>query len=286
MRVARDRTPPLCRPVAARNIAAAMTPAPTGPDPRLPPFAAAERRQEAVYGAPVELVLVPARQLRGDRATAERPAFRRSRAAAILAHEALWRDGQHVVTPNRYPFARDQRMIWPVAGRREPDLAMWRAIGDWADAAGGAALLNGIGAAATIARAHAHLLPERAPFLAALPERQLLTDLIDVPAGVELMAKDVPFCLIGARGDAGPRAEALVRLAEARLTAACNVVVQDRTAWLYARRDETPQPHFPYALGAAELWGRWCYGEREPFERATAAELERALVVAGTEPLP
>jgi hypothetical protein len=262
-----------------------MTRPPTGPDAQLPPFAIEARRTLSVFGAPVELVLVPARQQRGDRATGERPAFRRSRAAAITTEEVLWRDELHVVTPNRYPFARDQRILWPVAARREPDLSMWATINHWADA-GGCALLNTIGAAATIARAHAHLLPERSAFLAGLGDRTLRSDLIDVPAGAELLAKDVPFCLLGVRGDADTRAEALVRLAEARLTAAWNVVVQDRTAWLYARRVETPAPHFPYALGAAEVWGRWYYGEQAPFAAATQNDLERALVAGGMEPLP
>lgn len=262
-----------------------MTRPPTGPDARLPAFAAAARRELCVFGGPAELVWVPARQQRRDRATADRPAFRRSRATAIVAAEALWHDARHVVTPNRYPFAADHRLLWPVVRQREPDLPMWTTICEAADA-GGSALLNTVGAAATIARAHAHLLGERSPFLAALRERALGTDLIDVPPGATLLAKDVPFCLLGVRGDSGARAEALVRLAEARLTAACNVVVQDGTAWLYPRRLETPAPHFPFALGAAELWGRWCYGEEPPFAAATAADLERALVAAGMEPLP
>jgi hypothetical protein len=259
---------------------------PIGPDPRLPPFAVEAGRTLSVFGAPVELVFVPARQLRRDRATGDRPPFGRSRAAAIVADEALWRDARHVVTPNRYPFAADQRILWPNAARRDPDLEMWTAIGAWADEAGGTALLNTIGAAATIARAHAHLLPERSPFLAALRDRPLHSAPIEPPAGSELLAKDVPFCLLGVRGDPGPRAQAIVALAEARLTASWNVVVQDHTAWLFPRRVETPAPHFPFALGAAELWGRWCYGEREPFAAATAADLERALVAAGTEALP
>lgn len=259
---------------------------PIGPDPRLPPFAVEARRRLSVFGAPVELVHVPARQLRRDRATDDRPPFGRSRAAAIVADEALWRDQRHTITPNRYPFAADQRILWPNEARRDPDLAMWIAIGEWADAAGGTALLNTIGAAATIARAHAHLLPERSPFLAALPDRPLRSEPIELPGGGELLAKDVPFCLLGVRGDATLRAQAIVAMAEARLTASWNVVVQDRTAWLYPRRVETPLPFFPFALGAAEVWGRWCYGEREPFAAATTVDLERALVAAGTEPLP
>jgi hypothetical protein len=81
------------------------------------------------------------------------------------------------------------------------------------------------------------------------------------------------------------RAEALVRLAEARLTAACNVVVQDQTAWLFPRRLEIPAPHFPLALGSAELWGRWCYVDEAAFGAASAKDLEQALVAAGMEKL-
>ena len=29
---------------------------------------------------------------------------------------------------------------------------------------------------------------------------------------------------------------------------------------------ETPAPHFPQALGSAEVWGRWCHQDREAFE--------------------
>ena len=263
-----------------------MTCPPTGPDARLLPFAAAARRTLAVFGAPVELVFVPERQARADRATALRPAFGRSRAAAIVADEALWRDERHAVTPNRYPFANAQRILWPLAVLRDPDLAMWTAACRWADAADGTALVNTIGAAATIGRAHAHLLPERLPFLASLPTRPLRQPPIDAPDGVELCAAEVPFCLLAVRGDAAARAEALVRFGEARLTASWNVVVQQGTAWLYPRRLETPAPHFPFALGAAEVWGRWCYGTRAPFDAATCADLERALVTAGAEPLP
>jgi hypothetical protein len=262
-----------------------MTRPPTGPDTRLVPFAAPARRTLRLFGATAELVWVPDRQQRDDRVTDGRPPFRRSRAPTIVTDEALWRDEHHAVTPNRYPFAAHQRILWPLTRQRDPDLRMWATIGDWVDAGDGAALVNTIGAAATIARAHAHLLPERLPFLAGLGRRPLQSAPIDVPAGVELFAADAPFCLLGVRGDADARAAAIVALAEARLTAAWNVVVQARTAWLYPRRVETPAPHFPFALGAAELWGRWCYGERAPFEAATAADLERALVAAGTEPL-
>jgi hypothetical protein len=264
---------------------AAMNLPPTTPDERLVPFAPAALRELVVFGAPVFVACVPSRKARQDRPIEERPAFRRSAASRIVAEEALWRGGGLVLTANKYPFAREQRILWPDAPHREPDLAMWTAVCAWADACPGTALVNNVGAAATIARAHAHLMPERLPFLGALRERAVAADLIDVPDGVQLVQKDVPFCLLGARGPAAARAVAIARLAEARLTAAWNVVVQDGAAWLYPRAVETPAPHFPYALGSAEVWGRWCYLDQAPFDAATGARLERALVAAGTPPL-
>lgn len=250
----------------------------------LVPFAPAARRSLTAFGAPVTLAFVPGRKARQS-ANVQRPAFRRSPASRIVGEEAFWRGDGLAVTPNRYPFAGQQRILWPLHPLRDPDPAMWAAICAWCDAANGTALVNTIGAASTIAHAHAHLLPERLPFLAALPERTAHHDLVDLPADVALVEKIVPFCLLGVRGPAAARAAAIAALATARLTPSWNVVVQDGTAWLYPRRLETPTPHFPFALGAAEVWGRWCYVDEAPFVAATAADLERALVAAGTETL-
>jgi hypothetical protein len=189
-----------------------------------------------------------------------------------------------VLTPNRYPFARAQRLLWREGASREPDVCMWRALFEWCTRSGGAALHNTIGAAGTIGRAHAHLLAERLPFLDELPQSPAALDLVDLPAGVELVRKHVPFTLLGVRGEPDAAAAALAELAEARLTAAWNVAVQRDTAWLYPRAREIPAPDFPYALGAAELWGRWCYTDDAAFAAADGARLERALVAAGMPP--
>jgi hypothetical protein len=233
-----------------------------------------------VFGVDVELVYVPARKARQDRATTERAAFRKSPASRIVDEESFWRGDGCVLTPNRYPFAAEQRLLWPLDRARELRLELWRAIVGWVRATNGSAMVNNVGAAATIARAHAHLVPERLSFLERLPERVCTLDLIDLPEGVRLLQKDVPFCLCGVRGDVDGVAEALVRLAEARLTAAWNVVVLGDAAFVLPRRVETPAPFFPYALGAAELWGRWCYMDEAPFQSATAHDLEQALVAA------
>lgn len=249
------------------------------------PFAPAAERRLTVLGVEVSLVLVPDRRARGGRAVAGRPALQRCPASRILAEEALWRADALVLTPNRYPFAAGQRLLWMAGPTREPDRAFWLAALAWAERAGGSVLLNTVGAAATIARAHAHLVPERRAFLGSLPTRQCTLDLIDVPPGGELIAVDAPFCALGVRGPVAARATALVLLAEARLTAACNVVAEGDTAWVVPRTVETPAPWFPQALGAAELWGRWCYVDEAPFAAATGADLERALVEAGAMPL-
>lgn len=258
---------------------------PVEPSPELVPFAPAAVRRAEVFGAPVELVHVPARRGRYGGGSAARPAFVRSRAAAIVGAEATWRGDGLALTPNRFPFAAGHRLLWPEAPVREGDASFWRAVLAWVARSGGAALVNNVGAAATIGRAHAHLVGETLPFLAALPERTGPRDLIDLPPGVELVAKDVPCCLLGLRGEPTACAAALLTLAEARLTAAWNVVAQAGACWFLPRGAETPLPHFPYALGAAELWGRWCFMDEAPFAAATAADLERALLAAGTPPL-
>jgi hypothetical protein len=258
---------------------------PTDPHPSLVPFLPTAARSLTVFGGPVELVLVPGRKARKDVATGDRPPFGRSPAARIVRDEAWWRGGGLALTPNRYPFAPEHRILWTTLPARDPDFSLWSAAADWADRCNGTALVNNIGAASTIARAHAHLLPERLPFLAALPDRRCDLDLVDLPRAAELVVKDAPFCLLGVRGPVAARAQTLLQLAEARLTPAWNVVLQDGTAWVVPRRIETPAPHFSHALGSAEVWGRWCFVDEQPFAAAAAADLERALVAAGSAPL-
>ena len=198
---------------------------PTEAHPGLVPFEPSAQRSLPLFGTTVSLALVPGRRARTGRVDSDRPALQRSPADRILREEAIWRSESLVLTPNLYPFAHEQRILWMARPAREPDHGFWLAVIEWVARTDGTALLNNIGAAATIPRAHAHLLSERQPFLLALPERALATDLIDVPDGCELIAKDVPFCLLGVRGRPAAIATALLLLAEARLTAAWNVVL-------------------------------------------------------------
>lgn len=247
----------------------------------LPGFAPAARRAVTVFGAPAELVLLPERAARPRRPGQGRPAFAAEVARRIQDQEALWSDAEHCVTPNRYPFASQQAILWPRSPTREHGERFLLRLFTWVDALDGTALVNGIGAAASIAWAHAHVTPERLPFLDALPERAAAMAFLPAIGEVACVVKELPVSLLGVRGPAAPRAAAVAQLQLCRLTAAVSIVVQRGVTWLLPRGAETPSPWFPQALGAAELWGRWCYVDRAAFEAATAADLEAALRLAG-----
>lgn len=255
------------------------------PDPRTvatAPFAPAARRTLIVFGAEAELVLLPGRAARPDRPAGGRPAFRAGVAERILATETLWRGGGLAVTPNRFPFAQDQLILWSAEPVRDHDEGFLGQLFAWAAATGGTALLNGIGAAASIPRAHAHLTPTVLPFLGGLGDRPLDAPWLPSVAGASFCRKEVPFWLVGVRGAAAARARAVHALQAARLTAAWNVVDHGGSSWLFPRSPhETPLPHFPHALGASELWGRWCYVDEQAFAAARPGDLERALERGG-----
>jgi hypothetical protein len=248
------------------------------------PFAPAARRELAVFGAPAELVWLPERQARAGIPVPQRPPFRAPIVERILREEALWRGDGLVLTPNRYPFARRQLVLWSAEPQREPELPLIEALIELEARTGGTALLNTVGAAASIPRAHGHLVDERLPFLGALPAVPLDADWLPHASDAQFVALAAPFpsTAIGVRGDPAARARAVHALAQQRTTPCFNVVSTAGTAWLFPRQGpELPLPHFPHALGSSELWGRWCYGHEQQFRAATAADLERALAITG-----
>lgn len=253
-------------------------------DPRVVPLVIEAARELPVFGAAAHTALLPHRARRANRPGEARPAFRRNPAAHIVSAEAIWRGDGLALTPNRYPMLADQRILWHAVPLPHPGLAMWRAVHEWVDAHRGTALHNTVGAAASIAAAHVHLTRERGTFLSALPLRPGTLELVEVD-DLQIEAAAVPFCLLRLSGEPRVRAAGVEQLAGARLTAAWNVVVEPGATWVYPRRKETPAPHFPHALGAAELWGRWCHTDEQSFDAATSTAMERALVEAGCEPL-
>lgn len=260
-------------------------PIPDEPFARVPgsAYAPAARRSLRLFGAPVELVLIPERAHRPGVPTKASAALRPAHAERILAEETVWRGGGCALTPNRYPFAERQLVLWAEAPVREPDREMLELGLRLAEANDAAMVVNSVGAAASIPRAHLHLLGERLPFLEQLPLRPVEVRCL-APAGVAVRALAAPFPALGfaLAGPLPARAASLARLLELRSACAFNAVSQGGTTWWFPRSTvETPAPHFPHALGGAELWGRWCYASSEAFAAATAADLERALALAG-----
>lgn len=248
-------------------------------------YAPGRSRSLPLHGSAAELVWLPERAARSSHDRDRPPPFARSPAARILEQESYWRSETLALTPNRFPFGVDQRILWMSQPAREPDLAFWRATLDWVRRSDGTALLNNVGAAATIPRAHAHLLGERLPLLEHVPERPVAAAPIDLPRGCSLVAKDLELCVIGLRGPVDGCAAALTMLADARLTPTWNAVLTPDAAWVVPRTLQTPRPYFEAALGAAEYWGRFCYVDEGAFDRATAADLEQAWRLAGAPPL-
>jgi hypothetical protein len=241
------------------------------------------RRELDVAGVAVELAYLPGRATRADAPANNRPAFLTDRAEHILREEALWRGSGLVLTPNRYPFATGHLVLWSAIPVREPpinllQLALW--IAERHD---GTALLNTMGAAASVPRAHVHVIRERRAFLSRLPSLECRLAALDGldDLGCVSLAAGLPLAAVGLRGSVELRARAASTLLSLRSTPAVNLVSDRDGTWIIPRAAvETPTPHFPHALGAAELWGRWCYSDRKAFLEAQGADLERALVTS------
>ncbi|MHC4515095.1 MAG: hypothetical protein ACYTKC_02400 [Planctomycetota bacterium] len=246
-----------------------------------PVFTPAARREMTVFGAPVELLYLPERKARPGVPRAGRSAFPAQFVERILGQEAVWEGNGVALTPNRYPFARRQAVFWAQAPLREPDAAMLELLLRLEEKVGGTVLLNSVGAAASIPRCHLQLLDESLDFVGHFDTvRELPDALAELPSGVACFALAPPFpgVAVGVRGSARERAGVVHRLLEARSSPAFNLVSQDSTTWVFPRSAiETPAPHFPHALGAAELWGRWCFSDEEPFRATTPQDLEVAL---------
>lgn len=249
----------------------------------LPAPQVAARRTLALCGGTVELAWLPLRAQRLGIPRADRPPLRPPLAEEILAKEALWRGGGVVLTPNRYPFAARQVLLWDEAPQREAGENLLRAALLLEERTGGTVQLNTVGAAASLPRAHVHLIGEVLPFLAAFRGEPCRAAWLPALPGVDVLELAPPFPVLGlgVRGPAPARAAALARLLELRGTPAANVVSAAGTSWWFPRSPvEIPAPHFPHALGASELAGRWCYTDERVFAAATAGDLEAALRAA------
>ena len=248
----------------------------------------AGRRTASVFGASVELVCLPDRLKRGSVPNGERPGFLPDRASRILREEEVWRAPGVAMTGNAFPFTDRQVILWATEQRREPSVEMLQAAYAIEDEVAGTTIVNSIGAAGSITRSHIHLLDANNQFFQTLPQSRISPDQVQLDPELlgpcELWRLDPPFPMtaVGVRGLPADRALTMYHLVEGRSTASFNLVGSHLTSWLLPRSSvETPAPHFPQALGGAEIWGRWCYSDLDAFERATETDLESALRLAG-----
>lgn len=248
-----------------------------------PEFAPAARRRMTLFRAPAELLYLPERAARQGVPQAGRSAFPSQVVERILSVEAVWEGDGIAITPNRYPFGCRQAVLWATRPRREPDAALLELSFRLEEKVSGTVLMNSIGAAASISRCHLHLIDERLPFLTHFDVVEHVPDSLDahdLPNGISCLALAPPFpgVGVGVRGSPGQRAMVVAQLLQARSSPAFNLVSQNGTTWVFPRSAvETPAPYFPTALGAAELWGRWCFSDERAFRAATPGELETAL---------
>jgi hypothetical protein len=235
------------------------------------PKPAATRRLE-LLGGEVELRWLPERARR----RAAPAALHQDHASRILANETLWQSDNQ----------RAALILWSVVPLREADADLIERALALAEPHGGTVLMNTLGAAATQPRAHLHVVGERLPFLSKLPAlpcaRPLPDDLTSGRGAIEVVELAPPFpgLAFGLRGERPARARAAARLLQLRAALAANLISDGTTTWVIPRGVETPAPHFPYPLGCAELWGRFCFEDEATFAAATADSLRAAFAMA------
>lgn len=249
-----------------------------GHDPDAPPLVRQARALSA-FGLPIDAVWIPERARRGGLPTADRPSFAAHKGERIRAREMLVQDEDVIITPNKFRFFERHLCVWPRSSRtrEHPPELLARGF-ELAGAIGGSALANVIGSSASIQLAHLHLVDSASEALATLP-----METVHELRASTVLAPDPEFPLWVVAVDAADvneRAAVVRDLLDARTTAAVNVLGQGQRVWLFPRRLEVPAPWFPYALGAAELWGRFVFQTRESLEAVTEADLERALEAA------
>jgi len=206
-----------------------------------------------------------------------------------LSEEEVWCAPGVAMTGNAFPFTDRQAILWATDFRREPSIAMLEVAYAIEDDVKGTTVVNSLGAAGSVSRSHIHLLGETNQFFASIPKSMLDPEQLHIGpeelGDCELWRLDPPFPItaVGVRGAPPQRARVVHHLLGSRSTSSFNLIGSHQTCWLVPRSAiETPAPHFNQALGGAELWGRWCFTDREAYERATSAELEAALRLAGT----
>ncbi len=243
-------------------------------------FVAHARRSMLLHGQEVQLLYLPERRQRRGIPGPEKPPFLASPVERILAEEGLWSGRRVTITKNRYPFTGKQLLLWSQAAEREASLELLELGFAMAEDCGGSLLLNSCGAAASISRAHLHLIEDSRCFLGGLASEPVELAEIDGGPKVECrqLADPFPGYILELIGPHAERAKLAHRLLAIRSSPAVNLISTGGRCWIIPRSTvEIPAPQFPYALGAAELFGLWCFGDHQAYEEARPEDLEAAL---------
>jgi len=245
-------------------------------------FEAAERRELRVYGQSVELLYLPGRAKRQGIPGPQKAPFRPCPMRRILAEEALWQGQGVTITANPFPFAERQLLLWSQDPVREVGREMLEMALLMEERCRGAVMLNSTGAAASISRAHLHLIGDCGGFLPKLPSEAVDPAYLQEDPELECRPCSAPFpsFIHVLLGPARSRARAAHRLLQLRSTAAINLISTVGKTFVVPRSSvEIPIPYFPHALGSSELFGRWCYADQDAFAEATGEDLEKALAI-------
>ncbi|MEO0480015.1 MAG: hypothetical protein AAF196_11075 [Planctomycetota bacterium] len=251
-----------------------------------PAFAPTARRALEFAGGEVELCWMPERAQRSGKPGAGRPPFLASPADRILREETVLERGAIAITPNKFPFSDRHLVLWQKRPIREAERELLDAVVSLAEKVEGTAIVNSIGAAASIPRAHAHVLGERLGFLPRFERATVGSTFGLEPGGARLSRlSGLPIECLAIDGPFADRIALTHGLLQVRMTTAFNLIGEGETLYLIPRSaTEIPAPHFPQALGAAEIWGRWCFHDQQAFENATAESLTQAFQIAGYAP--
>lgn len=252
-----------------------------------PAFEAPPHRVEReVFGVRASVLSLPHRTSRHGMPRQDRPPFQANHADRIIATEAVWTGPGVAMTGNRFPFSAQQVILWATERRREPTRSMLEIAFRIEADVDGTSMVNSIGAAGSVTRSHVHVIGESPSFLRELPARGIEPESVflteEQASGCEVICLDAPFpgVAIGLRGSVEARAETMHHLLECRTAQAFNLISNGGISWLVPRSAvEITAPHFPQALGSAEISGLWCVNDPEVFARLDGPGMEAALAM-------
>ncbi len=244
---------------------------------RIYPFpGASDKRTVNAFNMDFHVLYMPWRGVRREKGKMPSP-FSRDRAYEIISREAIWRKGKYVVTPNKYPFAERQLLLWEDDREREPGEGLITlSLAILGKLEGMTGLMNTTGSAATIAKAHMQMAGlGRKPAVSKIPLEWMETG--GILAGFPERGSGWPGFFVAMKGDPERVGNLTKTLLIQRRCPAFNIIISENTLYLFPRLRETEMEAYPYPLGALELAGCFAFEHEETFLSATGERIEKAI---------